>query len=66
MKGGRLATKYVTTQAVYNALSKRVAEARLGRLLSPYDMRRTFIVMCPNCGRGNVVYRQEVEPRFGR
>lgn len=42
-KGGRIALKRMTAQAVYNALCKRVREARLTRPLSPHDMRRTFV-----------------------
>ncbi len=42
-KGGRIASSRLTAQAVYNALGKRVREARLDRPLSPHDLRRTFV-----------------------
>ncbi len=65
-KGGRIAAKRITAQAVYNALCKRVAEAKLTKPLSPHDMRRTFVVMCTKCGHENVVGRREIEARLGR
>ncbi|MDP9382061.1 MAG: tyrosine-type recombinase/integrase [Chloroflexota bacterium] len=65
-KGGRIAPRRMTAQAVYNALSKRVEQARLDRPLSPHDLRRTFIVICTKCGHENIVGRREIEHRSGR
>ncbi len=59
-KGGVIARKRMTSQALYNALLKRAGDAGVKRL-SPHDMRRTFVVMCTNCGHENIVDRQRAE-----
>lgn len=41
-KGGRILPSRMTSQAVYNMLSKRAAEASV-KALSPHDLRRTFV-----------------------
>jgi len=41
-KGGRIGAGRMTTQAVYNMLAKRAAEASV-KDFSPHDMRRTFV-----------------------
>lgn len=41
-KGGRILATPMTSQAVYNMLDKRAAEARV-KALSPHDLRRTFV-----------------------
>ncbi|MDP9351726.1 MAG: tyrosine-type recombinase/integrase [Chloroflexota bacterium] len=61
-KGGRLGSGRITAQAIYNMLDKRVREARLGLPLSPHDLRRTFVVICTNCGHENIVPRRHAQP----
>ncbi len=41
-KGGRLARRRLTEQAVYGILQKRAAEAGVDDL-SPHDLRRTYV-----------------------
>ncbi len=41
-KGGHVVKRRMTTQAVYNVLRKRTAEAGIARS-SPHDLRRTFV-----------------------
>lgn len=41
-KAGKMAKRRLTTQAVYNLLSKRAAEAGVSKF-SPHDLRRTFV-----------------------
>jgi site-specific recombinase XerD len=42
-KGGRIAPRRMSDQAVYNALGKRAKQAGLSKPLSPHDLRRTFV-----------------------
>lgn len=42
-KGGRIQQGQLTTQAVYNMLIKRAAEAKITNTFSPHDFRRTFV-----------------------
>ncbi len=42
-RGGNIRGEGMTAQAVYNALDKRVREARLGQPLTPHDLRRSMI-----------------------
>lgn len=42
-KGGRIIPGQLTTQAVYNMLIKRAAEAKITNSFSPHDFRRTFV-----------------------
>ncbi len=65
-RGGNIRGEGMTAQAVYNALEKRVREARLSKPLTPHDLRRSIIVMCTSCGHENVVDRREVERRLER
>jgi len=44
-KGGRLANRRMSTQAVYNMLAKRGCEAGV-KNFSPHDFRRTLLVTC--------------------
>jgi len=47
--------------AVYNMLQKRAAQAGVPHVsphVSPHDLRRSFVVICTNCGHHNVVDRQ--------
>ncbi len=62
---GEIAGTSMTGRAISKMLLKRVGQAGV-ELLSPHDFRRTFIVMCTNCGYENVVDRREVEARLGR
>ena len=62
---GEIAGTSMTGRAVSKMLLKRVGQAGVEHL-SPHDMRRTFVVMCTNCGHENVVGRREIEERFGR
>jgi site-specific recombinase XerD len=41
-KGGKLQPRRMTTQAIYNLLEKRGAEAKVAAF-SPHDLRRTFV-----------------------
>lgn len=41
-KAGKIGTKRLTNQAIYNMLRKRALEAGLTRF-SPHDLRRTFV-----------------------
>ncbi len=43
--------------AVYNMLQKRAMQAGVPHV-SPHDLRRSFVVICTNCGHHNVVDRQ--------
>ncbi len=62
---GEIAGPSMTGRAISKMLLKRVGQAGVEHL-SPHDMRRTFVVMCTNCGYENVVDRREVEARLGR
>lgn len=42
-KGSRIIQGRLTTQAVYNMLQKRAAEAKIASAFSPHDFRRTFV-----------------------
>ncbi len=42
-RGGNIRGEGMTAQAVYNVLEKRVREARLGKPLTPHDLRRSMI-----------------------
>ncbi len=57
-KGGRIRGEGITAGAVYNALVRRAAEAKIEHA-SPHDLRRSFVVICTNCGHHNVVDRQQ-------
>jgi len=46
--------------AVYNMLQKRAAQAGVPHV-SPHDLRRSFVVICTNCGHHNVVDRQRAK-----
>lgn len=41
-KGGKLTTKPMTDQAIYNMIEKRMKQARLNKF-TPHDLRRTFV-----------------------
>ena len=56
-KGGRIRGVGLTAAAVYNALVKRAAQAGIAPA-SPHDLRRSFVVICTNCGHHNPVDRQ--------
>ncbi len=62
---GEIAGTSMTGRAIAKMLVKRVGQAGVEHL-SPHDMRRTFIVMCTNCGHENVIDRREIEHRSGR
>jgi len=42
-KGGVIGTATLSTQAVYKALTRRAATAKLTEPISPHDLRRTFV-----------------------
>ncbi|NMB67932.1 MAG: tyrosine-type recombinase/integrase [Chloroflexi bacterium] len=42
-KGGRIVEGRMTSQAIYNLLQKRAAEAGITEPFSPHDFRRTFV-----------------------
>ena len=56
-KGGRIRGEDITAGAVYNALARRAAEAKIAHA-SPHDLRRSFVVICTKCGHHNAVDRQ--------
>ncbi len=60
-KGGRIgrASTALTPHAIYAILARRAGEAGVAHV-SPHDLRRTFVVICTNCGHHNVVDRQRV------
>ncbi len=57
---GEVAGTSMTGRAISKILLKRVGQAGV-EPLSPHDFRRTFVVMCTNCGHENIVDRQRAE-----
>ncbi len=57
---GEIAGTSMTGRAISKMLLKRVGQAGVEHL-SPHDMRRTFIVMCTNCGHENIVDRRRAQ-----
>ncbi len=57
---GEIAGTSMTGRAISKVLLKRVGQAGVEHL-SPHDMRRTFIVMCTNCGHENIVDRRRAQ-----
>ncbi len=57
---GEIAGTSMTGRAISKVLLKRVGQAGVEHL-SPHDLRRTFVVMCTNCGHENIVDRQRAE-----
>jgi len=57
---GEIAGTSMTGRAISKVLHKRVGQAGVEHL-SPHDMRRTFVVMCTNCGHENVVDRRQAQ-----
>lgn len=55
--GGHIQGQGLTAQAIYNVLTKRAGQAKIEHA-SPHDLRRSFVVICTNCGHHNVVDRQ--------
>jgi len=47
----------MSAHAIYKMLNKRAKQAGVPPL-TPHDMRRTFVVICTNCGHHNVIDRQ--------
>ncbi len=58
---GAIAGTSMTGRAISKVLVKRVGQAGVEHL-SPHDLRRTFVVMCTNCGHENVVDRRCIHP----
>ncbi len=58
-KGGHVTGARLASHAVYKILRKRLAQAGVEDL-RPHDFRRTFVVICTDCGHHNVVDRQRV------
>ncbi len=58
-QAGRIAEdgKGMSAHAIYKMLNKRARQAGVPPL-TPHDMRRTFVVICTNCGHHNLVDRQ--------
>ncbi len=57
---GEVAGTSMTGRAISKMLLKRVGQAGV-EPLSPHDFRRTFIVMCTNCGHENIVDRRRAQ-----
>ncbi len=58
---GEIAGTSMTGRAISKMLLKRVGQAGVEHL-SPHDMRRTFVVICTDCGHENIVPRRHAQP----